>query len=322
MGRTSHRVGGIMSRGKAAEKKKPVRVAAGAEAPGFARSMGENTGRVLRPIIPLLLIIGAFIGLSLLMWHPIYGESHSSDSVSARGRLTATMIRAAIASKKKPEHISKEDYQQVADIGLIALNHSVFEANLSRTLAQAYEKNSWVERVSAVRLRYPAQIEVQIEWRKPAARVGHNGMVLDRNGYVLNLMGDRTNLPLISSVSCIRTETGKQVLEKDLQDALSLLHVIREALSSSSGNFQVASVQRVSAAMWHVRTDRGPLLVWGAFTDDPPMDEPNTREKVDLLRRRFSEVDPGLYEQVALCHASAPVKMRTLSAMTSQTPQR
>jgi hypothetical protein len=305
-----------MSKGKTAEKKKPVRVAAGAEAPGFARSMGENTGRVLRPIMPLVLIITVFVGVCALMWHPVHGEGKGGDSVSARGRLTSKMLRAAVLSKKRPEWISPEDYAQVADLGLLAQNHSVFEANLSRQLAETYESNSWVERVSAVRLRYPAQIDVEIEWRKPVARVGQSSMVLDRNGYVLNLMADSANVrdtPIIAGVSCLRTEKGRQVPEKDLHDALSLLQVVREALNSSKGGLKVAMVQRSAAGMWQVVTDRGPVIQWGVYTDDPPMDVPSTREKADNLRNRLCEIkDPLLIEQLNLNHATTPVKMRAI----------
>jgi hypothetical protein len=315
-----------MSKVKAVEKKKPARIAAGPEAPGFARSMGENTGRLLRPMFPLLLVAGMFVGVSVLMWRPVYGEGGGGDSVEARGRLNAKLLRAAILQKKRPDWISPEDYAQIADIGLLAQNHSVFEPGLSRALAQAYESNSWVERVNAVRLRYPARIEIEIEWRKPVARVAQTSMVLDRNGYVLNLMSDSANVrdtPLIGGVGCLRTEAGKQVPEKDLLDALGLLRVVREALSSSPGGLRVASLQRVSAAMWHVQTDRGPLVYWGAFTDDPPMDEPTTHEKADLLRRRLCEIkDPGLLEYIKVYHAKAVVKPRALSAPVAESPRR
>ena len=52
-------------------KKKAPRVAAGPEAPPFARSMGENLGRMARSILPLTLILGTLFGISFLLWLPL-----------------------------------------------------------------------------------------------------------------------------------------------------------------------------------------------------------------------------------------------------------
>jgi hypothetical protein len=308
-----------MSRGKAsaeksADKKKPARVAEGPEAPGFARSMGENTGRIIRPLIPLSMFIAAFAVISMLLWRPVHGDAGTKGGAASRSRLTARAIRQAVLLKPKPEWISKEDFEQVADLGLIAANRSIFESSLSHALAERYAMSVWVERVQVVRLRFPAQLEVEIDWRKPAARINQSSMVLDRNGVVLNLMSDSPavrDVPRISGIICARTEAGRKVPEKDLLDAIELLGVAREALASSPGSLKVADIQREPSGMWRIVTDRGPLVYWGAFTDDPPMDEPRTREKADLLRRRLCESkDPTTLEYIKVYHASAPFKPR------------
>jgi hypothetical protein len=310
-----------MSKSKAAPKK-PARVAAGPEAAGFARTMGENTGRIVRPMIPLLSFVAAFCALSYLLWRPVYSDSATTG---ARGRLQSRTIRFSLLSKPRPGWMSREDLEQVADLGLFAANRSVFDANLSRDLAQRYAASAWIERVETVRLRFPAQMEVDVEWRKPAARVNGSTMVLDRSGFVMNLMSDSPavrDVPRISGVPAQRTEAGKQVAEKELLDALQLLARVREALTSSPGALKVADIQRDAAGMWRVLTDRGPMIYWGSFTDDPPMGEPNTQEKVDLLRRRLCESrDPSSLEYIKVYMPDAPFKPRANAANINNAPR-
>jgi hypothetical protein len=185
-----------MSRGKTAEKKKPGRVASGPEAPGFARSLGESTGLILRPCMPLALILAVLGGLSFLLWR-CAGKVSAAGPGDARASsefLDEGTIRQAVLQNKRPPWITREDFEQTAGLGLFAQRHSVFEAGLSRTLAEKYQASPWVERVRTVCLRYPAQVEVEIEWRKPAARVERPSMVLDRQGVALNLMADNSAL--------------------------------------------------------------------------------------------------------------------------------
>ena len=299
-----------MSKSKAAPKK-PARVAVGPEAAGFARSMGENTGRIIRPMIPLLAFVLSFCALSYVLWRPVYSDT---STTGARGRLQSRTIRFSILSKPRPAWMSREDHDQVADLGLFAVNRSVFDANLSREMAQKFEASPWVERVETVRLRFPAQMDVELEWRKPAARVNGSTMVLDRAGFVMSLMSDSPvvrDVPRISGVSAQTTEAGKQVSEKELLQALQLLTKVREALASSPGSLKVADIQRDTAGMWRVLTDRGPMIYWGAFTDEPPMGEPATQEKVDLLRRRLCESrDPSSIEYIKVYMPNAPFKPR------------
>jgi len=319
-------LGGIMARGKG-EKEKPARVASGPAAPGFARSLGEDTGLLLRTCLPLTISISLVVGLSFVLWHTAgkVAAAGRTETKAAGDCLEGPAIRGAVLESKRPAWISKEDFEQTANLGLIAQGRSVFEAGLSRALAQSYETSPWVERVRAVRLRHPAQMELELDWRKPVARVERPSLVLDRNGVVLNLMADSAavrDIPLLAGVTPTRVEAGTRVPEKEVGEGLQLLAVVKYALNSSPGQLKVASVQREPAGTWRVVTDRGPCIHWGFFTDDPPMDEPRTAEKASLLRRRLCEMkDPALFEYIKVYHAQAPVKPR-VDAPETASPQR
>ncbi|HYG74160.1 MAG TPA: hypothetical protein VEK08_04065 [Planctomycetota bacterium] len=314
-----------MSRAKSSgdNKKKPARVAAGPEAPGFARTLGENLGRFLRPLIPICLFFIAGAGFSVLLWRSFGAVSASgqSDTQPARDRLSEKVIRQAFVNKQRPVWISREDYEQVVTLGNFASGRSIFEPKLSHKIAEKLSESPWVERVQSVRLRYPSHMDIEIEWRKPAARVDRL-MVLDPSGHVLNLMPDSPavrDTPLISGVICGRTETGKPVREKELIEALGLLKEVKDVLATSPGQLKIATIMRQPSGQWLVITDRGPAVYWGSFTDDPPMDEPRTMEKKDLLRRRLCEIkDPSLLEYIKVYHAQAPVKPRAAAALTAE----
>jgi len=318
--------GKTMSRAKSSpEKKKAPRVAAGPEAPGFARTLGENTGRFLRPLIPLVIFFAVGTGISIILWRSFGAVSASShsDAAASADRLTDRVIRQAFANKPRPSWISREDFEQVIMLASFASGRSLFEPKLSHEFARKLEGNAWVQNVQSVRLRYPSQIDVDIEWRKPVARV-ERSMVLDQGGVVLNLMPDSPavrDIPLVSGVNCSRTETGKIVREKELIEALGLMAAVKDVLTTSPGQLKVASIMREPSGMWRVITDRGPSIYWGAFTDDPPMDEPRTMEKKDLLRRRLCEIkDPSLLEYIKVYHAQAPVKPRAPAVSETATP--
>jgi len=298
------------------ERKKPVRVASGPADPGFARSLGESTGLLVRTCLPLVIAIWVVCGLSFVLWRSAghVAAASQTEGKAAADCLESATIRAAVLESKRPVWISKEDFEQTANLGLCAQGRSVFEASLSRALAARYESSPWVERVRAVRLHYPAQLELELDWRKPVARVERPPMVLDRNGVALNLMSDSATVrdcPLITNVPLKRVEAGQTVPGKEVTEALGLLAVVRDALNSSPGQLKVASVEREAQGTWRVNTGRGPCIYWGFFTDDPPVDEPRTVEKASLLRRRLCEMkDPALFEYIKVYHAQAPVRPR------------
>ncbi len=292
-------------------KKKPARVADGPREPGFARSVGETMGVLLRPLVPLTTLIVLYVGISYLLWRPLNGESGEYES-SAQALLTEKAILAAFDANQRPPWMSKPDYMQLKSEGVKALkNHSVFDPNLSRRFAVLCEKNSWIERVREVRLRYPAQMELELDFRKPVAKLDR-GTVVDRQGYGLNLSSDSPparDLPVLVGVSRKNPAIGKLTTEKTVVDALDLLSVVRDTLAKTPGNLRVANVE-FKDSMWRIATDRGPVILWGAFTDDPPIDEPRTREKSELLRRRLCEWNPALLEYVKVYIGQAPVKLR------------
>lgn len=316
-----------MSRGRVAEnKKKPPRVAVGPEAAPFARSIGENLGRMVRTVLPLTLILGTLFGISFVLWLPLQpnGKLHGllDLGVSEHSRLTSNAILQPFLRMKRPDWISKSDFDDIAQQGLVAVNHSVFEPDLSRTLMRCYKNSPWVEDVKFVYPRYPAQLSVEIEWRKPVARLDRSTMFVDHDGVVLNPNpGFDAGVTLISGVPCTRVAIGMKLAEKEVHDALGLLAVVSDVVGKLKCPLNVAIVQKEPANTWKVVTDRGPAIEWGYFTDEPPMDEPQTQEKAQLLRRKLSECgDPGRLECIKVYTYQAPVIPRVAEVVEQARP--
>jgi hypothetical protein len=306
-----------MSRGKIAEnKKKAPRVAAGPEAAPFARSMGENLGRMARAMLPLTLILSTVFGLSFLLWLPLQpnGALHNvlDLGVSEKSRLTAGALEQPILRMKRPEWISKEDFDDIAKQGLIATNHSVFEPNLSRTLMSCYSKSPWVQEVKAVHLQYPAQLSVELELRKPLARIDKSTTYVDREGVALSPSAGYDGAAVIAGVqNWTRVVPGARIPEKEIRDALGLLTVVSDVVGKLKFPLKVAMIQKEPANTWRVVTDRGPAIEWGYFTDEPPVDEPLTQDKAQLLRKKLTEAgDPRNLECIRVYTWQAPVVPR------------
>ena len=320
-----------MSRAKSAENKKPPprspRVAAGPEGPGFARSMGESLGRIGRCLLPLLVILSFGTGISWLLWRPLHagglssageGSNVGSGGASSRGRLTERSLAQAIPQRSRPAWISKDDFDAAVRLMSVAQDRSVFEPNLSRILAQQLASSPWVECVRSVRLRYPAQADIDVEWRRPEARIdGLVPLVIDRRGVVLNMMTDNaliSDVPKISGLAVHAESAGKQLADPEIHEALKLLACVRDALSTSAGHLKVALLQRSASRGWRIVTDHGPAINWGFFGEGRAQDEPDTDEKQEKLTQRLREFgDPGRLEYISVYTRQAPVKLRELT---------
>ena len=301
-----------MARSNFDQKKKPPAVAAGPRAPGIARTIGETLGLCVRPLVPLTVLVILYAGISYLLWRPLIGESHDSE-FGAHALLDSKTLSDAVHTPRNVGWIPPQDVRQISAAGTAtAANHSVFEPGLARKLADAYSREGWVERVRAVRLRYPAQVEVELDFRSPCARLD-NGAVLDRQGVALNLSATNpysAALPVLAGATKCVPIPGRACNERAVTDGLDLLAVVYDVLRQSPGALRITRVEQ-SDGRGTVFTQNGPKILWGAFTDDPPLGEPRTGEKAQLLRRRLCESgNPSILEFVKVYVAQAPVKPR------------
>jgi len=293
---------------KPVEKKKNTRIAAGPAAPSVAYGLGETAGRVIRPLIPLALFALLYAGVAVALWLPLRKDA---KAVLSAEQLMQPRLNAA---QRPPAWVNAAERKKIAQLGLAVEGRSVFEPGVAAELAKAYATSPWIERVGAVRVRYPAVVQLEEpQWRTPFARVetDTSPMVLDKRGFVMPLAAEdlavtggragasHRELPSITGFRCARIEPGQQVSEPQAFEGLELLHALQDALQQTPGGPKPSRVQCDAAGAWRVWLLNGPVVEWGFWNDDlRHVNEPARREKQQALAQFLAQCDPARLREI------------------------
>lgn len=273
-------------------------------------SVSAVSWRLGRPFGPVVILSAAYLGLSWLLWQPLEGASAKSP-FAARSVLTREVFTAAVRKLPRRPWLSSADYKELIACGMNAAGGKVFTANAAQKWAAACAEHPWVARVDSVRLRWPAQAEIRLTWRVPTAlvRTRRGTVVVDREGTVVPSTGLRTaarlgqplSLPLVTGLRIARPVLGEKLSDPAINEASALIALVGKRLAEAPVKLRLREVQRLRNGTWRLKTDRGPDIIWGVFSDLPPMDEPRTDKKLALLSRRLVECgDPGRFAYLDL----------------------
>ena len=295
---------------KSSEKKKNTRIATGPAAPSVAYSLGESAGRGIRPLLPLVLFAMLYAGVAVLMWLPLRKEA---NAVLSAEQLLQPRLNAA---QRPPTWVNAVERKKIAQLGLALEGRSVFEPGVAAELAKAYETSPWIERVGAVRVRYPAMVQIEEpQWRTPCARVETDTgpMVLDQRGFVMPLASEdlavtvgragakQRELPSIIGFRCAKIEPGQRISESQAFEGLELLRALQDALPQTPGGTKPVRVQCDSAGVWRAWLLNGPLVEWGFWNDDlRHINELTRREKQQALTQFLAQCDPTRLREIKL----------------------
>ncbi|MBI3829277.1 MAG: hypothetical protein HY291_07160 [Planctomycetes bacterium] len=309
-----------MARLKPADKKKNAKVVSEASAPGVAYSVGEAFGRTVRPLVPITLLAALYAAAAFGLWMPLKKDERATLT---RERLLKPML----SNQGRPAWVNDLEMRKIAQLGLATEGRNVFESGVAAQLAHAYETSPWIEQVGAVRVRYPAAVQVEDpRWRVPVARVDCDGgfLVLDRSGCVMPLFAEdmaaprppnspppRLELPSIAGFRCRRTDPATKVVEAEALEGLEFLATLQEILRRAPGGLRVMRVQRDASGAWRAWVLRGPAINWGFWNDEArPVDEPAAREKKERLAQILSNCDATKLGEIKLNVPSMPVAPR------------
>jgi hypothetical protein len=172
-----------------------------------------------------------------------------------------------------------------------------------------------------VRLRFPAAAELQLTWREPTARVrslrgatfvvDHDGVVVPSSGLAAAARAGRPmTLPLIVGLRVERADITEKISDPAIDEALKLAALVKGTLDSAPVKLNLAEMRRADNGTWTLATDRGLEIIWGVYSEYPPMDEPKTAGKLSLLARRLLECgDPAQWSSVNLRVPNAPMEL-------------
>jgi len=189
---------------------------------------------------------------------------------------------------------------------------SLLDPELAKRVAQAFEKNPWVERVNSVTISGQPAIRTIVTYRQPVAliRLGDQHLPIDRNGVLLPAedfsISDQERLPIIENVQTKPDRPGKRWPDGVVVAAAQLATQLcpDQNMDPYWRTFQLRSIiapsrgdQDVPLPMEEIRfelaTTNGSRIVWGR---PPGADhlEPTVEQKIGRLRQyltRFGSFD-------------------------------
>lgn len=126
------------------------------------------------------------------------------------------------------EIISKNE---IISLSQIQLEENTFKLNKSQIKKQIKE-NAYVQSVIIVR-NLPSEIVIKVEERKPAYLLEYAGsyIVIDKQGYMLEIKNEKMNLPVIQGAvtSTEEFKVGNRLCTEDLEKLAEILRIVEIA---------------------------------------------------------------------------------------------
>ncbi len=126
------------------------------------------------------------------------------------------------------EIISKNE---IISLSQIQLEENTFKLNKSQIKKQIKE-NAYIQSVIIVR-NLPSEIAIKVEERKPAYLLEYAGsyIVIDKQGYMLEIKNEKMNLPVIQGAvtSTEEFKVGNRLCTEDLEKLAEILRIVEIA---------------------------------------------------------------------------------------------
>jgi hypothetical protein len=210
---------------------------------------------------------------------------------------------------------------------------SMYDRGICSKVAARYDGNPWIERVVAVRRRFPNTIVVDLAVRRPFASVRSAGRfhVVDANACRLPVRSAgagaaEVQYPVIEGIRVQAPVTGGNWQGRPIKDALRLAILLQEVLKGRGAGMRLASVEVVEEKgslddlpQMVARTASGALIDWGSYSHNSSVLIPSVQEKRKELERVLAEdvADPATLKSVIVRYKgrSTPTFTDGLSAV-------
>jgi len=178
--------------------------------------------------------------------------------------------------------------------------YSIFDASLTRDVAEAYVASPWVKAVRRVEKRFPNHLHVELDLREPAAfvRLPDASHAVDAEAVCLPLAYARWDheqrpLPLIFGVKAEPPQPGQRWTDPGTLAALAVIHalatepaLLRQVHFLDVSNLDgVIDPQRSEVLLF---TRRRVRIAWGRAPNTTRFGEPSVPCKLARLRRHLS----------------------------------
>lgn len=262
--------------------------------PGFALARvlwrPHNRGLVLTALVVVAAIGGAVYG-----WRR-WGEAavHSPEYTVAAERISVTPQPAWIQANVKTEVIRS----------LSGAKLELLDRDLVEKIADAFQLHPWVAKVIRVQKRYPAQINVELEYRRPVLVVkidapGEEGLLfLDRESVLLPSadFAPSQAKDYLRIVAAGETPTSVYGTPWGSQRIAGAAHLAAAlgARWQSAGLYSIAATRAVgSEFLYELRTqDEKVRVIWGLARGGESAGEATVEQKLAALDRYVHDKGP------------------------------
>ena len=161
----------------------------------------------------------------------------------------------------------------------------------------ALMRSHWIEGTPRVSWTSDGKIQIDADWRVPAAavRVGNREFIIDWNRVVLPLDYGiaQSNQFYFLNADAQLPKTGEVWMGTDLQDGLKLLEILgKEGLLEQISGFDLGKGEHSGTIV--IQTTRNASIIWGAGPGRERPGEISTSEKIGRLKAFYE--DTGLID--------------------------
>jgi hypothetical protein len=176
---------------------------------------------------------------------------------------------------------------------------SLFDRDLCRRIAGCCQDSPWVERVVAVRRRFPDRVEVALVIRQPFASVHRAGLyhLVDHLGCRLPVpaaIRPDGRYPVIDGVASAPPAPGDIWNDECLDDSLRLAGLLGEVLADRGPVARLTAIEAAKPAHGHdtrpqmvAQLASGARIDWGSFNEARTCAFPSVSDKRGELERQL-----------------------------------
>ncbi|HOX07790.1 MAG TPA: hypothetical protein PK280_15425 [Planctomycetota bacterium] len=180
-----------------------------------------------------------------------------------------------------------------------AARGSLFDRDLCSRVERSYRESPWVDRVVAVRRRFPDCVEVELVVRQPYAVVHRDGLyhLVDIRGCRLPVAPSArpdARYPLIEGAKTAPPAPGEVWNDECVSDALRLAELLSDVLSRRGPGGRLTLIDVSKPARGHdlrpqmiARTASGAEIDWGSFNEQRTREFPSVSDKRAELERQL-----------------------------------
>ena len=251
------------------------------------------TRLLFRPRMLMVLVLGVsgtFVVPSLTRWLPDLND-----------RAEFRLRSADIATNELPRPVPHDLVQQVVDLAALPEELSLLDDGVTAKVADAFRRHPWVAEVLTVRKFAPAQLTVDLRFRRPVAMVEVQQGVypVDANGVLLPpsdfSVADTKHYPLVLNVQStplgpagsdwgdINVSAAARLAETLLPHwrvlNLSSIHVPRQTTATVIGD----------DLQFELVTTGGSRILWGRMPGTGHPGELTAEQKINRLKKYLSD---------------------------------